>query len=791
MIIDNKEYTYYAFISYKREDEKWAKWLEKELESYGFPVALRRENHTLPSKIRPVFRDQSELSGGNLKQEIEKALQESRYLIVVCSPQAAKSPWVSKEVQFFIDHEQESSIIPFIIGGAPNSSNPAEECFPEGLRQLSNDREILGININEMGREAAVIKVIAYMFNLRFDTLWQRHERAKRRRRIALICGILSFAVICFGIGLYMSYLNTQIAAQRDRAENQARIALAERNRADIERKNALKANQDLAHAKDSIEVQSDLLAQSNRNLAESNRRLTEERDNVKKASIQILSKKRRLVAREANQMLQEGRTLEAWDLLLENSPSETNMQNPISPEIVSILYKIYYLLNDNNHLNCIANLESDLKDNNEHLISGYYGPFLSPDGKYNAYYKDGFFILYDILSNKKFVLDGTDLSEGSEFRYSQDGNYLFGYGFMYLFCWNINSKRLIFKKYKEDFTNDNFDFDEENWKTVEKLYGKRLSTRTYKNFECTDSIFFNKLQKSDYGCGLRMPELKNRDISDFQISDDIFVIQNYVFSSRKIDYLGPTLDKYCHIHPKPNEIIYYEPLLSIPSFHKNPTIDFENFKWKLVSSNYGTKLFYKECIETGENNNQILNYSCDSILIVKNHKNFIITTIPSTTIARRSNSISNVHIIDSESLLFEAGLGPHVLYNIDTYNRTIFQQSFLNEDSGGYDFTLWHSIYSDFIIKDGIFFTISLSGAMSFWDINSGVLLWEFALPHTNASVDSPIVFNVRRIGEMALYITLANRETHEQIMNYSFRIPHLITFINYMRKQRFKFTH
>lgn len=67
MTIDNKEYTYYAFISYKREDEKWAVWLQKKLESYGFPVALRKDNPSLPSKIRPIFRDKSDLSGGTLK----------------------------------------------------------------------------------------------------------------------------------------------------------------------------------------------------------------------------------------------------------------------------------------------------------------------------------------------------------------------------------------------------------------------------------------------------------------------------------------------------------------------------------------------------------------------------------------------------------------------------------------------------------------------------------------------------------------------------------------------------
>lgn len=152
----------------------------------------------MPSKIRPIFRDQSELSGGNLKEEIEKGLKNSKYLIVICSPRAAQSPWVSKEVQYFIDNNRENYIIPFIIGGSPNAKNPEEECFPEGLRQLSGEKEILGININEMGRNAAAIKVIARMFGFHFDTLWQRHERVKRRKRTGTVVGVVAFAIVCY-----------------------------------------------------------------------------------------------------------------------------------------------------------------------------------------------------------------------------------------------------------------------------------------------------------------------------------------------------------------------------------------------------------------------------------------------------------------------------------------------------------------------------------------------------------------------------------------------------------------
>lgn len=216
-MIDGK-YEYFAFISYKSQDKKWAKWLQRKLESYSLPTALRKEKPTLPDKIRPVFRDVTDLSGGKLEKEIEKNLNKSKYLIVICSPRSAQSPWVSKEVQHFINQGREGCIIPFIIGGTPYAANPENECFPEGLRQLTGENEILGINIKEMGREAAVIKVIARMFDLRFGALWQRYERAKRKKRrwISLI-GIMT-TLFLVSIIVFILYQNRTINQQHSKS---------------------------------------------------------------------------------------------------------------------------------------------------------------------------------------------------------------------------------------------------------------------------------------------------------------------------------------------------------------------------------------------------------------------------------------------------------------------------------------------------------------------------------------------------------------------------------------------
>lgn len=44
---------YFAFISYQRKDEKWAKWLQHKLEHYKLPVNVREEDPSLP--LTPNF----------------------------------------------------------------------------------------------------------------------------------------------------------------------------------------------------------------------------------------------------------------------------------------------------------------------------------------------------------------------------------------------------------------------------------------------------------------------------------------------------------------------------------------------------------------------------------------------------------------------------------------------------------------------------------------------------------------------------------------------------------------
>ena len=187
---------YYAFISYKREDEKWAKWIQHMLEHYKFPTNLNGCTN-LPKKIRPTFRDVTDLTPGFLTEEIHEALVNSQWLIIVCSPRSAKSKWVCNEAQTFIDLGRADHIIPFVIEGKPFSNDETTECYPEALLNLTECKEILAANIHEMGRKAAVVKVIAKMFGLDFDSLWQRYQREQLKSRIIKsVLGLILFLLL-------------------------------------------------------------------------------------------------------------------------------------------------------------------------------------------------------------------------------------------------------------------------------------------------------------------------------------------------------------------------------------------------------------------------------------------------------------------------------------------------------------------------------------------------------------------------------------------------------------------
>lgn len=89
-----------AFISYSRHDRREAIWLHRSLEAFRTPKALVEKGSR--SRLKKVLRDEDELRAApDLTEAIRDGLRRSDWLIVVCSPHAAQSDWVNKEIQYF------------------------------------------------------------------------------------------------------------------------------------------------------------------------------------------------------------------------------------------------------------------------------------------------------------------------------------------------------------------------------------------------------------------------------------------------------------------------------------------------------------------------------------------------------------------------------------------------------------------------------------------------------------------------------------------------------------------
>ena len=188
-----REFAYDAFISYCHRDLKWARWLQRRLETFPVP---RGADGAKPARRRlRAFRDQTDLNGVDLTSALQQELRASRSLIVVCSPQSAASRWVEAEIDFFRSLEEPGQVIAFIVSGEPDSDNPALECYPPALRS-ADGRYTLGANVQEIGRSKAFLKVVSLLIDVRFNRLVDREKQRRRRTALAVAAGALAVGTV-------------------------------------------------------------------------------------------------------------------------------------------------------------------------------------------------------------------------------------------------------------------------------------------------------------------------------------------------------------------------------------------------------------------------------------------------------------------------------------------------------------------------------------------------------------------------------------------------------------------
>lgn len=229
-----------AFLSYSHDDADMADWLHEELEEFHVPprlVGKLTEHGPVPKRLAPIFRDRQELAAAsNLTEEIEDAIAGSRFLIVLCSPNAARSRWIDKEIACFKRLHGEDRILAAIVDGEPcpedETGASAQECFPPSLRVHFDGRgrpttakaEPIAADLREEGdgRRMGLLKLAAGMLGVGLDDLAQR-EAARRNRRLYLITAA-SVAGMLFTSGLAYTAIDARDEARDQRREAEGLI---------------------------------------------------------------------------------------------------------------------------------------------------------------------------------------------------------------------------------------------------------------------------------------------------------------------------------------------------------------------------------------------------------------------------------------------------------------------------------------------------------------------------------------------------------------------------------------
>ncbi len=231
---------YWAFISYSHRDEAVAAALQRAIEAYVVPrrlVGRPTPVGDIPRHLRPVFRDRLDLqAGADLKATVREALAESRYLIVVCSPDAVRSPWVNREIVEFKKLHGEDRVLALIASGEPFASGvagrEAEECFPEPLRfallpdgtPRGEAREPIAADIRPVGdgRRLATLKLIAGLLGggIGVDELVRR-DLQRRVRRLAAVSALSVAAMAVMAVLTVLAIrARTEAQLQQARAED-------------------------------------------------------------------------------------------------------------------------------------------------------------------------------------------------------------------------------------------------------------------------------------------------------------------------------------------------------------------------------------------------------------------------------------------------------------------------------------------------------------------------------------------------------------------------------------------
>lgn len=219
--------TYIAYISYRHIplDMKAAKKIQKKIENYTIPEQFREQFGA--DKFGHVFRDEDELpSTASLSDSFRNAIDRSKYLIVVCTPDLPKSKWCEEEIKYFLETHDRNNLLAVLVDGEPETSFSPYMLhdFDENGNPIA-DYEPLAANINGPGRtlkkrlfNKEITRLFATFIGCPFASLWDREKLREKNRILAFFT--VAMVILCAFLGVVLNR-NARINEQNKTIEEQ------------------------------------------------------------------------------------------------------------------------------------------------------------------------------------------------------------------------------------------------------------------------------------------------------------------------------------------------------------------------------------------------------------------------------------------------------------------------------------------------------------------------------------------------------------------------------------------
>jgi tetratricopeptide (TPR) repeat protein len=218
-----QETRYRAFISYSHADKLLASKLHRQLEGYRLPSRLAgtlgARGEVVPVRLTPIFRDIDELpASDDLSAEIRAALAASGALIVLCSPNAKTSEWVTREITLFRDlHGDTRPVLAAVIAGDPASVLPEALQSRAGRPSERVDPIAADFRPGQDGAKLALLKLVSGLTGVSLATLVQR-DAQRRLRRVMAVTALSAIIMLALVSSLVLA-LRARAEAERNRNE--------------------------------------------------------------------------------------------------------------------------------------------------------------------------------------------------------------------------------------------------------------------------------------------------------------------------------------------------------------------------------------------------------------------------------------------------------------------------------------------------------------------------------------------------------------------------------------------